>query len=911
MEFRILGPLEVWDDDGEVSLGGHKPRALLALLLLQSNQVVPADRLIDELWGEDSPEGAAAALRVNVSRLRKTLPKGVLTTRSPGYLVRVDGDELDLGRFERLVEEGRSLLARGLAEDAAERFRYALSLWRGPALADFAYENFAQATIARLEEIRLGAVELRIDADLALGRHDELAGELEALIAEHPLRERLRGQLMLARYQSGRQAEALDAYRDARRALVDELGIEPSPALQELERAILRQEPALGPARVPRSVGEAAERSNLPFAASRLIGRRREVAAALEVLRRDDVRLVTLTGPGGVGKTRLALEVAAELEPEIDDGVFWVPLAALRDSALVVPTIAQVCGAASEPSERIGAQRMLLVLDNFEHLPDAAIEVASLLAACPNLQLLVTSRERLQLAGEYEYPVPPLAPAEGVELFTDRARALRSGFEPDPAVVRLCERLDYLPLALELAAARTKVLTPAQLVDRLGERLDLFEGGRDADPRQQSLRTTIEWSYDLLADTEKDLFARLSVFVGSWTLAAAQEVCGADVHSVASLVDKSLAHPGDGRFRLLETVREYAGEKLDDQGARESTVRALAEYLLGLGEGFEGPLTSSQLQAGRALMGDHLDDLRVAIDWAIAAEETDLALKLALAARFAPACLTSEMSRWLNESLRDRSSHAPRILAEGLLQSGRVASMLGEQEKSRALLVESLRLFQEHGEERDLVRVLNTLGVVATSEGDHGRARALFNQSLELATRHADDTGVIRATNHCGELELTLGNLASATEFLERSADLARRVGDEMLLGNSLHGLGDVALVSGDTLRAGEYYSESLSISRRFHDAGTPAYSVAGLAAVAALEGDVVRAGRLWGSVTVLERAGGRPLLPYERTRYEEAIKHCSEAAPDAFEAALERGRRMSAQETFEFALAGVSALEG
>jgi DNA-binding SARP family transcriptional activator len=264
MEFRILGPLEVWDGSREVSLGGPKPRALLAGLLLHPNEIVPADQLIDEFWGEDSPERAAAALRVNVSRLRKALPQDVLTTRSPGYVIRVGPDELDLHRFERLVDEGRSLLARGLAADASGRLRDALSLWRGPALADFAYESFAQAAIARLEEIRLAAVELRIDADLALGRHDELVVELEALVAEHPLRERLRRYLMTALYRSGRQAEALDAYQNARRALVDELGIEPSPALQELEKAILRQDPSLDvEALAPIRVREVAERSIL------------------------------------------------------------------------------------------------------------------------------------------------------------------------------------------------------------------------------------------------------------------------------------------------------------------------------------------------------------------------------------------------------------------------------------------------------------------------------------------------------------------------------------------------------------------------------------------------------------------------------------------------------------------------
>ena len=260
MEYRVLGPLEVWNGGSEVSVGGRKPRALLAVLLLHANEVVPADRLIDELWGDDSPESAHAALRVNVSRLRRALPPDVLTTRAPGYVVRVDPDELDLHRFERLVHDGRSLLGRGLAADASIRLRDALSLWRGPALADFAYEEFTRAAVGRLEEIKLAAIELRVEADLALGRHDELGGELDELVREHPLRERLRRQLMTALYRSGRQAEALDAYRAARGVLVDELGIEPSPALQELQRAILRQDVAL---EVAAAAPDGAERSIL------------------------------------------------------------------------------------------------------------------------------------------------------------------------------------------------------------------------------------------------------------------------------------------------------------------------------------------------------------------------------------------------------------------------------------------------------------------------------------------------------------------------------------------------------------------------------------------------------------------------------------------------------------------------
>jgi DNA-binding SARP family transcriptional activator len=294
MEFRILGPLEAWDQGREISLGGHKPRTLLAVLLLHANEVVPADRLIDELWGEDSPEDAAAALRVNVSRLRKALPEDVLKTRSSGYFIRVESDALDVHSFERLVDEGRSLLGRGLAAEASERLRGAMSLWRGPALADFAYENFAQAPIARLDEIRLAALELRIDADLALGRHDDLVGELEALVAEHPLRERLRGYLMTALYRSGRQAEALDAYQDARRALVDGLGIEPSSALLELERAILQQDPALDlEAPAPARAEEAEERSILVAVTDET--RIDALLAVAELLVRDQRRVLVLS----------------------------------------------------------------------------------------------------------------------------------------------------------------------------------------------------------------------------------------------------------------------------------------------------------------------------------------------------------------------------------------------------------------------------------------------------------------------------------------------------------------------------------------------------------------------------------------------------------------------------------------
>ena len=368
MEFRILGPLEVSDGGVELALGGPRPRALLALLLLHPNEVVAGDRLIDELWGEQSPDRAAGALRVNVSRLRKALPEGVLRTRPPGYVVRVEPEQLDLHRFERLVDEGRSLLARRLAADAAERLRDALSLWRGPALADFAYEAFAQAAIGRLDEIRLAAVELRIDADLVLGRHDELIGELEALVAEHPLRERLRTSLMTALYRSGRQAEALDTYKDSRRIFVEELGLEPSPALQELERAILRQDPALDLGWTAPAAGRAlAERSILVAITDET--RVEALLAVAEPLARRPPRVVILA--------RLVAE-ATDLGP----ASAW-----LEDNRAALEARGVVARAASFTSAAPGEElaRLATELDVELLLADAPIEL--LADGAPDAQL--------------------------------------------------------------------------------------------------------------------------------------------------------------------------------------------------------------------------------------------------------------------------------------------------------------------------------------------------------------------------------------------------------------------------------------------------------------------------------------------------------------------------------------------
>jgi DNA-binding SARP family transcriptional activator len=472
VQFRILGPIEALVDGSPASLGAPKQRALLALLLVSRGRVVSADQLIDGLWGESPPASALQSLQVYVHGLRRALGGERIETAGRGYRALVADEELDLDRFERSLERGRAALEADRPDEAAADLREALALWRGSALSDLPEEARRAAEAERLEELRLTALELRHEAELACGRHDAAVAELETLTAEHPYRERFLRQRLLALYRSGRQAEALEVYRNARRALADDLGLEPSPALQELERAILQQDPSLAAPAVPtRSTRP------LPVPPTPLVGRRLELAAVSALFRDEGVRLVTLTGPGGTGKTRLALEIAHALEPELRDGALFVGLAAVASPELLVPTIAETLDVregerpvAEGVTDHLRERRMLLVLDNFEQLLAAAPFVADLLAAAPRLWVLATSRAPLRLAAEHEYPVPPfetpdaglpfeaLVQTDSLRLFAARARAVDPGFELDEGsasdVARVCTQLDGLPLAIELAAAR-------------------------------------------------------------------------------------------------------------------------------------------------------------------------------------------------------------------------------------------------------------------------------------------------------------------------------------------------------------------------------------------------------------------------------------------------------------------------
>jgi predicted ATPase/DNA-binding SARP family transcriptional activator len=749
------------------------------MLLLHAGEVVTRDRLVDALWADEPPDSAPRALQVYVHGLRRVLGAERIETHGTGYRIAVEQGELDLERFERLVELGRRALAAGDAADAAEHLRRAVELWAGAPLADLAGEPIARMEAGRLNELRLAALESRNDAELALGRHDALLAELESLVSEEPFRERLREQHILALYRAGRQKDALDAYRAGRQTLVDELGIEPGAALQELERGILRHDPLLAaPAPAPAGV------KRLPTPPTALVGRRLEVAAVAALLRRDDVRLVTLTGPGGTGKTRLGLAVAEELAEEFRDGVAFVDLAPVGDATLLATAIAGTLGV--KESEQPVAQALLdhlrgksalLLLDNFEHLLPGALLVSELLAGAPRLVVLATSRAPLRLYGEHEYPVPPFEPPDrrrdttfeqviendAVRLFVARLRAVDPAFELTEAsasdVAEICWRLDGLPLAIELAAARGKLLPPATLVQGLEQALDLLTGGpRDLPHRQQTLRAALDWSYDLLSESERVLFGRLAVFSGGCTIGAVESVCADDKVDLlavfASLVEVSLLHRvGEDRFAMLETIREYAIERLKAAGEEDSVRLRHAEYFTSLAEDTEQKIPAGADPAPllRRLETEH-DNLRAALRYLQqqAAAEPALRLASSLTYFWRVRAYLSEGRAWLENALALEGDVPPALRAKSLSSAGRLTYRQGDYMRARQLHQQALDIARATGDLRAVGQALSDLGGVSSAEGDRDRAEALYIESAE----------VLRAADYRVRLGTVLGNLA-------------------------------------------------------------------------------------------------------------------------------------------------------
>ncbi len=719
-------------------VGGARLRSFLIRLAISDGRPVPVDRLAEDLWAADRPADAANAVQALVSRLRGVTGRDTVEHGPAGYRLAVPPGEVDAWAFEQLVGTARGLLADGDNAGGAAALRQALGMWRGPALADVADAPFAAATIARLSELRLAALEDRIDADLALGHGAELVPEIEEVATAHPLRERLRGQLMRALYAAGRQADALGVYEDTRRALATSLGVDPSPALAAVHLAILRGElptgpapgqrrpdrsppnprappnrPAAGPAagavRTPEPVPR--RQTNLPAQLTSFVGRDDELARVAKLL--AEARLVTLTGPGGAGKTRLSVEAAGRLADQAPDGVWFVPLAPVRDALDVPQAVLVAIGAveslwpvdpaeaarlaALEPLDRLAdvlaAQRLVLVLDNCEHVVDAVARLAArVLADAPGVRILATSREPLGLTGETLCPVPslPLPPPDAgaveaaaspaVRLFADRAAAVRPGFTVDaetagPVVADLPGAGRH-PAGHRAGRGPGARADPGQVADRLDDRFALLSvGSRAALPRHQTLRAIVDWSWELLDGTERTVLRRLSVFSGGATPESAEQVCsldgepGAIVDVIASLVDKSLV-TAEGqrqvRYRLLETVRAYAADRLAEAGEADRAAAAHAGYFLDLAEQAE-PQTApgDQLLWLDRLTAEH-DNCSAALRYVIAAGDVPSALRFvgALAWFWIMRDYDAEAGEWAAAALRLAGGGPPPGLAD-------------------------------------------------------------------------------------------------------------------------------------------------------------------------------------------------------------------------------------------------------
>ena len=648
MELRLLGNLEIVTGSGVHGLPGAGERALLAYLALHARRVVPADRLVDALWGEHLPANPSNALQTRVSKLRRALASlgadgAAVATVSPGYRLDMDPGDVDVLLFQRRVSEARAADGGPARDLLAE----ALDLWRGPALADVD-GDWSESESRRLAELRLDALQDRIDLDLAAGRHNEVVVELESLVAAHPLRERLYGQLMVALYRCGRQAEALGVYQSAREALEVELGLDPSAELRDLEAAVLRQDPAIAAPLL--AAAKVRCTGNIPARVASLVGRDADVEELIALL--EAGRLVTITGPGGAGKTTLAQETARRVSEHFADGAWFVDLSSATDGMHIPAIVVTAMGLPAShtedeaPAARVArhlqAQECLLVVDNCEQVVDACARFLDrLLALCPNLRVLATSREALAVPGEVQYALAPLPLDEAVDLFAQRARAVSREFTLDasvaPHVQEICTHLDGMPLAVELAAARVKTLPVAEIAARLNDRFALLtSGSRTAQARHQTLRATVDWSYQLLSDPERTVLRRLSVFSGLWSVQAAEEVCadepvdrGEVLHLVERLVDRSLVVAVGGRFRLLETIRDFAAELLVAAGEFDAVMTRNVHRLLQLAEQAELRLCGDQEAAGMRELRQEHDALRSALRWCLDSGNTALGQQLA------------------------------------------------------------------------------------------------------------------------------------------------------------------------------------------------------------------------------------------------------------------------------------------
>ncbi|HEY3505800.1 MAG TPA: BTAD domain-containing putative transcriptional regulator [Actinocatenispora sp.] len=903
MRIGLLGPLEVCDGGADVAVPGARLRALLALLALQPGRPVAVDRIVSGLWGADAPAGAANALQSLVSRLRRVVPAAIRSLPA-GYQVDVAASDVDTERFAERVAAGRGRLSAGDPLGAAAELRDALALWRGPALVDVS-APFAAPVATRLAAERLAATGDLAEAYLAGGSPEEAALTVTGPAAEHPMDERLCALAVRALYAAGRQADALAAYQATRRALADELGIDPSAELAAVHLTVLRGEPS----------ADAAARSgatNLRTAVSSFIGRDREIREIRKLL--ADTRLVTLVGPGGTGKTRLAGEAASGLLDRYPDGVWLVELAPVSDPVDVPHAVFAALGATAptipatthntgpairDRAEQLRAlladRHLLLVLDNCEHVIDAAAQLAdTVLAHCPGVRVLATSRAPLGITGEKLYPVPALElPAEGadadtagttaaVRLLVDRAAAVRPGFAVDDgnvaAVTQICRRLDGAPLALELAAARLRTLTAAQVAERLDDRFRLLTAGdRTAPGRHQTLQAVVSWSWDLLDEPQRALARRLSVFAGGASLDALDAVCAggplpvdAVLDALTGLVDQSLVDAGeDGRYRMLETLRAYGADRLAEAGETTAVRAAHVAHHLRLAERLEPLLRTAQQDTAMSGLTAEYDNLVTALRYAVDAGDAESALRLGAAQLWYSFLLgyAGDVTRWLREVMSVAPDEPPAGLAAAyaLCYLGSELESVGEYvnqpERVRRKVERFERLADTARAEGPLPPVLALARCFpAMLAGDHQASRDLLTELVDGPDRWtAAAARMLRANLARG----VTGSRDDAGTDAERAVAAFRDIGEQWGLSAALVGYGEHLVAVGDLDRAADVLAEAWDVARHFMPPSEQPGFLVRLAGIRVRAGDVDTAERELAEAAALRAS----LPPGERRR--------------------------------------------
>lgn len=877
---------------------------LLAILLINEGQPVSTARLIEYLWGEDVPANPASALRTKVSILRRQLarldPRGrqLLVSTPAGYRLNVEPDRVDVTQFQDITN--RAYESKD-PQDRASRLAEALALWRGPALADFSEHDFAQGTITRLEEKRLTAIEEWAEARLLLGEHSLLVGDLNDLVVRHPMRERLRAAHMLALYRTGRQSAALASYTDLRSRLGKEFGLDPGAQVSALHESILANAPELEPA-APPVTSITRPRINIPSALTELIGRAAAARTVKSLIASD--RLVTLTGPGGVGKTRLAQEVAHQLAAEYPDGVWLVELAEMRGRTAQggrpsVSEVAETVAATLDLRDNIGrvgglpldtpsnvltklgaavrGKDMLLVLDNCDHLIEPVAELAdTLLRFSPKLRVLATSREPLGLLGEVVWSVLPLELPEtdegtpekllqdssAVRLFVERAKAAVAGFTLNrdnvQAVTALCHKLDGIPLALEIAATSLRVLDAHELLARLDDRFALLDHGpRGAPPRQQTLRAVIDWSWQVLDEPERAVLRRLALLKSGWTVESAEtvtafgDIAKPQVFSLlARLVNRSLVatvRSSTGtRYRLLGAVTAYSLERLEDADEFEETQRLRDLHYTGLCERALPHLRGvGQNEWLRRLDAD-LPNTRAALESALRAEEPVLALRMinALSWYWLLRGRLDEAHRWTSLALARVTEPSPEAAVASAWQAG-FTMLVGAEPGGPEHTAEVLRNFKEFPDEHNLAFAEWFLGYAHLSTGNIDDSEALVLSALRRFNKLRDQWGVAVALSTRSLHGIFRSDWRAAQRNGEISERIFRELGDRWGRLQALDTLASLAEISGDYVRAGRLNREALHIAEELGLWSEVSHSLSRLGRIALLEGAYAQADEL------------------------------------------------------------------